>query len=143
MSRQPNRKETAPAFRRGTFWAKTAADVERLRWRNQPTAARVSAILAFAAFLSFLTLFFWHSRGLLVFASILTWFAMTYTGAMALFGSRAIVLSIMWRGRRDHSQRYREIFGRVFGAAMLAFMIFAAYEILHGGLRAAYDNFGR
>src|SRR5579872_1226428 len=117
MSRQPNRKEAASAFRPGTFWGKTAADVEQLRWRNQPITARISAMLSFAAFLIFLTLFFWHSRGLLVFASIITWFAMTYTGAMALFGSRAIVLSIMWQGRRDHSQRYREIFGRVFGGA--------------------------
>jgi hypothetical protein len=37
----------------------------------------------------------------------------------------------------------KEAYGRFFGAILLAFMIFAAYEIFHDGLAAAYNNFGR
>ena len=68
---------------------------------------------------------------------------MTYTGVMSLFGSKTTVLAIMWQGRQPYSETFREIAGRIFGAMMLTFMIFASYEILHGGLHAAYDNFGR
>jgi len=122
---------------------KTADDIKRLRWRNQPKPAKISAALGFAAFLSFLPLFFWHSRAPLMFATALTWLAMTYTEAIAMFGSKATVLAIAWSGRRDYSEKHREVFGRIFGAIMLGFMIFASYEILHGGLRNAYNNFGR
>jgi len=37
----------------------------------------------------------------------------------------------------------KEAYGRFFGAVLLAFMVFATYEIFHGGFAAAYTNFGR
>jgi hypothetical protein len=107
------------------------------------SASGISGVLIFAAFLSFLPLFFWKSRLILMLASALTWIAMTYTGLAATFGSKSTVNEIMFPGRRNLSEIDREAYGRFFGAILLAFMIFAAYEIFHGGLTAAYNNFGR
>ena len=78
-------------------------------------------------------------------ASTLTWLAMTYTGFLATFGSGSTVLTLMWQGRYrpGYSPAGLVLLGRIFGAAMVLFMIFAAYEIFHGGLRSAYNNFGR
>jgi hypothetical protein len=107
-------------------------------------AALVAESLTIAGFVAFLPLFFWKSRLLLMFASGLIWLSMTFIGLAALFGSRSTVTEIMFKAARPGLPEVdKEAYGRFFGAVLLAFMIFAAYEIFHGGLAAAYNNFGR
>jgi hypothetical protein len=70
---------------------------------------------------------------------------MIYTGLLATFGSDSTVLALMWQGRNrlGYSPGGLVVMGRIFGTAMVLFMVFAAYEIFQGGLKAAYTNFGR
>jgi hypothetical protein len=108
------------------------------------TASFIAESLTVAAFIAFLPLFFSKSRLLLMFASGLIWLSMTFIGLVALFGSKSTVTEIMFKAARPGlSEIDKEAYGRFFGAILLAFMIFVAYEIFHGGLAAAYNNFGR
>jgi amino acid permease len=126
-----------------SFRTSAASRPRRARWSAQPVLARIAAILTVVSALSFFPLYFWKSKILLMIAAGLTWITMTYVGAMSLFGSRAMVDAITWQGQQNYSELVRQIFGRVFGAILLTFMIFAAYEIFQGGFTAAYNNFGR
>ena len=104
----------------------------------------IAESLTVAGFVAFLPLLFWKSRLLLMFASALIWLSMTFIGLAALFGSKSTVTEIMFKAARPGlSETDKEAYGRFFGATLLAFMIFAAYEIFHDGLAAAYNNFGR
>ena len=108
------------------------------------TASSIAGSLTVAAAIAFLPLFFWKSRLLLMFASGLLWLSMTFIGLVALFGSKSTVTEIMFKAPRPGlSEIDKEAYGRFFGTILLAFMIFAAYEIFHDGLAAAYNNFGR
>jgi hypothetical protein len=107
------------------------------------TAASIAGYLTATTFVSFLPLFLWRSKGLLLIAAGFTWLTMTYVGVMALFGSRETSLAIMWQGRSQPSKIEREVGARILGAVLLIFMIVVTREMLQGGLRAAYDNFGR
>jgi len=79
-----------------------------------------------------------------MFASGLIWLSMTFIGLAALFGSKSTVTEIMFKAARPGlSEIDKEAYGRFFGAVLLAFMVFATYEIFHGGFAAAYTNFGR
>jgi hypothetical protein len=104
----------------------------------------IAESLTVAGFIAFLPLFFWKSRLLLMFASGLVWLSMTFIGLVTLFGSKSTVTEIMFKAARPGlSEIDKEAYGRFFGAILLAFMVFAAYEIFHGGIAAAYNNFGR
>jgi hypothetical protein len=87
--------------------------------------------------------FIWKSKLILILAASSTWIAFTYLSIMATFGTRAVVISIVPWGRQKVSDIDKEFYGRVFGALTFAFMTFMIYEMFHGGLHAAYTNFGR
>ncbi|WP_263375198.1 hypothetical protein [Granulicella aggregans] len=105
--------------------------------------ASIAGYLAMLSFVSFLPLFLWKSKELLLIAASFTWLTMTYVGVMALFGSKETSMAIMWQGRSQQSKFEREVGARVLGAVLLIFMLFVTHEVLQGGVRAAYNNFGR
>ena len=108
------------------------------------TVPVIAVFLTIAGAVAFLPLLFWKNRLLLMLASVLIWVSMTFIGLAALFGSKSTVTEIMFkRARPGLSEIDKEAYGRFFGAILLGFMIFIAFEIFHGGIAAAYNNFGR
>ena len=147
MSQPKNSQESTSDNAVETFWAMAKADVERSKWSNQTTAARLHQILLLVAVVAFVPMFFWPNKRLLFVAASLTWIAFVYTGLLMIFGTRSTVLNLWWSSTRrwmsGTSDDTMLVIIRIMGVATVAFMLFAAFLIFHNGLTYGFQNFGR
>jgi hypothetical protein len=147
MSQPRNSKESTPDTTVETFWTMAKADIERSKWSNQTTAARLHHILLLVAVVAFVPMFFWPNKLLLFVAASLTWIAFVYSGFLMIFGAKSTVLNLWWSSTRrwmsGTSDDTMLVTIRIMGVAFVAFMLFAAFVIFRNGLTYVFQNFGR